>query len=165
MSADIKILQDNYKTESDPDIHERILIVIELKRGESTRDIADRFGFSQGKVIYWSKRFRKEGLDGLMTRPRSGKPRKLSDKEIEKIKEKLENSPYGWTSKSVREMIYNDHGVMYGYRHIVRLLHKWDFRMIRPRKKNVATASEAEIKAFIKMPKKSWIRYQKAGQQ
>lgn len=164
MSADIKILQDNYKKENDPDIRERILIVIELTRGESTRDIADRFGFSQGKVIYWSKRFRKRGLDGLRTRPRSGKPRELSDKEIETIKEKLGSNPYGWTSKSVREMIYNDHGVMYSCRHIVRLLHKWNFRMIRPRKKNAAV-DEAKRKAFKKMPKGSWIHSRRAGQQ
>jgi len=157
-------LQDNYKKEKDPYIRERILIVIELRRGESTRSVARRFGFSQGKVIYWKHRFEKEGLEGLRTRPRSGKPRKLSDESIAEIKEKLESSPYGWETKSVREMIYKDYGVRYSCRHIIRLLHKWDFALIRPRKKHVA-ADEKEVETFKKMPKKSWIHSQKAGRQ
>jgi len=33
MDVGIKILQDNYKKEKDPYIRERILIVIELRRG------------------------------------------------------------------------------------------------------------------------------------
>jgi len=86
MDVGIKILQDNYKKEKDSYIRERILIVIELRRGESTRSVARRFGFSQGKVIYWKHRFEKEGLKGIRTRPRSGKPRKLSDKDVLGIK-------------------------------------------------------------------------------
>lgn len=164
MDVSIKTLQDNYKKEKDPDIRERILIVIDLKRGESTRKVAKRFGCSQGKIIYWNKRFNKEGLYGLKTRPIAGKPRKLSDKDIQEIKETLEKNPYGWSSKSVREMIYKGYGIMYGCRHVVRLLHRWGFDLIKPRKRHVAK-DDKEVEAFKKMPERLWTRSQGAGQQ
>jgi putative transposase len=164
MDVNIKILQDSYKKESDPHIRERILMVVELKRGQSSRSVGRQFGCSHGKAIYWKNRFEKAGLQGLRTKPRSGKPRKLSDKDIAKIKETLEKNPYGWGSKSVREMIYKDHGIMYSFRHIVRLLHKWGFALIKPRKRHIAK-DDNEVKTFKKMPEKLWDRSQRVGQQ
>lgn len=164
MDVGIKILQRKYKKERDPYIRERILMIIELKRGESTYSVAKRLGCSQAKVVYWKHRFRKDGLNGLKTKPRSGKPRKLSDRDIANIKRRLGRSPYGWKTKAVREIIYKDYGVMYCYRHVMRLMHKWGFGLIRPRKKNIAAADEKEIETFKKMPKKLWIPCQKIGQ-
>lgn len=153
MKTNVKKLQKKYKEEKNPDIRERILMVMDYKRGQSSREVAKRFGCTHGKVLYWKDRFEQEGLEGLKTRSRPGHPKKLSDKALKEIKEKLEKNEYGWRSQDVRKMIYEDYGVKYCIRHVIRLLHKWDFRSIRPRKKHINTATEEEKEKFKKNPK------------
>ena len=142
-------LQKVYKEEKDPDVKERILIVIDLKRGKSSYEVGGRFDCPHSKVLYWKYRFEKYGIEGLRTRPRSGRPKKLSGKIENQIKKKLDENPHGWKTKSVMELLYKDFGVSYGERHIRRLMHKWGFERITPRPRHIL-ADEKERTEFLK---------------
>ena len=142
-------LQKVYREEKDPDVRERILIVIDLKMGKSSYEIGGRFGCPHSKVLYWKYRFEKYGIEGLRTRPKSGKPKKLSEKVENRIKKKLDENPHGWKTKSVMELLYKDSGVSYSERHVRRLMHKWGFERITPRPRHILV-DEKEQMEFLK---------------
>lgn len=160
---DVEELKSAYKVEKDPYVRERLLIVAWLKKGMTTYEAAELLGCPQSKVAYWKGRFEKEGLEGLRTRPRPGQPKKLSEELRGRIVKKLEESPYGWTTRSVMEIIRREGNVQYSERHVVRLMHKWEFEQIRPRQRHVL-ADEKERKKFFKKPESYWLPCRKAGQ-
>jgi transposase len=67
-------------------------MIVWLKKGKTTYEIADLLDCPQSKVMYWKTRFEKEGLEGLKTRPRSGKPSQLPDAEENILRQKLEST-------------------------------------------------------------------------
>jgi transposase len=50
-------------------------IVLAAAGGEENARIAERLGVALHTVIKWRKRFFEEGMDGLVDRKRSGRPR------------------------------------------------------------------------------------------
>lgn len=154
-------LQWQYKREKDSSVRERLLMIIWLKKGKTTYEVADLLNCPQSKVMYWKSRFEKEGLNGLRTKPRSGKTPKLSKSEVRLIKQKLE-SVNCWQTKWVRNLIYQETGVTYTQRHVVRLLHKWGFERIIPRKEH-EKADKQEQEEFLKKTRYYWISSQKNG--
>lgn len=158
---DASELQWQYKREKDPNVRERLLIIIWLKKGKTTYEVADLLDCPQSKVMYWKSRFEKEGLNGLRTKSRSGKPPKLSENKVRLIRQKLE-SVNCWQTKWVKDLIYQETGVTYTHRHIVRLLHKWGFERIIPRKEH-EKADKQEQEEFLKKPRYYWISSQKNG--
>jgi putative transposase len=153
---DVEELQTAYKRERDPYVRERLLIVTWLKKGMTTYEAAELLGCPQSKVAYWKGRFEKEGLEGLRTRPRMGKPKKLSKDARKKIERRLEENPYGWSIREVRELIREEGNVTYSERHVIRLMHKWGFERIKPRQRHVS-ADEEEREAFLKT-KSCWVK-------
>lgn len=57
----------------------RLRAVRAVRRGMPMSDIADAYGTNRSTIYRWLKRFEKEGEDGLLRRPSSGRPRKLED--------------------------------------------------------------------------------------
>jgi len=53
----------------------RARIVLAAADGEENTSIAERLGVALNTVIKWRKRFFEEGMDGLLDRKRSGRPR------------------------------------------------------------------------------------------
>ena len=106
----------------------------------------------------WLKRYDKEGINGLKTRPKSGRPSKLSEEIEYRIKKVLKESNQGWTTKQVEELIIKKSGIKYHYIHIYRILRKWGFKQKVPRKVHFNTASKEEKEAFKKRsPRYLWI--------
>ncbi len=90
----------------------------------------------------WLKRYDKEGIEGLKTRQKSGRPPKISEEVVYQIKKELKESSQGWTTKQAEELIVKKSGLKYHYTHIYRILRKWGFKQKIPRKIHVNTASQ-----------------------
>ena len=71
MSVDV--LEEAYRRERDPKVRERVLMVIGILDGKTTRKVAADLHCPQPNVVYWKRRFKEEGVDGLRDRPRSGR--------------------------------------------------------------------------------------------
>ena len=72
----------------------RCRIVLAAADGERSKDIAARLGCNDNTVGKWRGRFAKRGLDGLHDEPRPGKPRQITDEDVERVIVKtLEESP------------------------------------------------------------------------
>jgi transposase len=72
----------------------------------------------------WLKRYNTEGIDGLKTRQKSGRPFELSKEVVYQIKKELKESNHGWTTKQAEELIVKKSGIKYHYTHIYRILCK-----------------------------------------
>ena len=83
----------------------RARIVLLCARGEKHLAIAKRLGVSNVTVGKWRQRFADERLSGLYDEPRPGKPRSISDEDVERVVVMtLEQKPKNATHWSVRSM-------------------------------------------------------------
>jgi transposase len=75
--------------------------------GELSKEIAARLGCNRSTVGRWRGRFAERGLGGLHDEPRPGKPRSISDDDVERVIVKtLEEQPPGATHWSTRSMAH-----------------------------------------------------------
>lgn len=149
---EIDILKKAYKREDNGKIKERILMVRYFYEGKTSRNVGEMLQCDHALVLFWKKRYVAEGLNGLKTKPRSGKPTLLSRRQEEKIKNKIagDNPANPWTTKRVCELIKNEAGIQYTQRHVQRMLHKWNFSLLVPRPTFWQKASGEQIKKFWK---------------
>lgn len=78
-----------YEEEKDARIKERILSVkLHLVDGKSEKKVSKMLNKGYSTIKLWVGEYKKEGLDGLRDKPRSGRPRKA-----EKEKQILEDQP------------------------------------------------------------------------
>lgn len=59
--------------------------VLAAADGEQSKEIAARLGCSTQTVGRWRGRFARRGIDGLHDEPRPGKPRQISDEDVERV--------------------------------------------------------------------------------
>jgi len=83
----------------------RARIILLSGSGCSAQEVAESECCCVPTVYHWRKRFRMEGIEGLEDRPRSGQPKKLSEKKVlEVLKMTVERIPKEATHWSVRLM-------------------------------------------------------------
>jgi transposase len=83
----------------------RCRIVLAAAEGRSSKEIAAELGCNHNTVGRWRGRFARRGFDGLHDEPRPGKPRTITDEQVERVIVKtLEEQPKGATHWSTRSM-------------------------------------------------------------
>jgi len=141
-----------YRYEQDVKTKERMLLILNvIYRGKTyAAQVSRDLHRSKAWACEWLKRYDKEGINGLKTRPKSGRPSKLSEDIEYQIKKELKESKQGWTTKQVEELIVKKSGIKYHHIHIYRILRKWGFKQKVPGKVHVNTASREEKNSFKK---------------
>ena len=145
-----------YRYEQNVKTKERMFLVFNVvHQGKlSAAQVARDLHRSKSWACEWLKRYDKEGIDGLKTRQKSGRPPELSEEITHQIKQELKQSNQGWTTKQVEELIIKKSGIRYHHVHIYRVLRKWGFKQKVPRKVHVNTASKDEKYDFKKRPQR-----------
>jgi transposase len=86
----------------------RSRIVLRCAAGEGTDSntvVADELALGRGTVAKWRARFLSERLEGLLDEPRPGRPRTVTDEQVEEVVVKtLETTPKDATHWSTRSM-------------------------------------------------------------
>jgi transposase len=83
----------------------RCRVVLAAAEGRSSTEIAAELGCNPSTVGKWRGRFAGRGLDGLHDEPRPGKPRSISDEQVERVIVKtLEEQPRDAMHWSTRSM-------------------------------------------------------------
>lgn len=155
MSLSEEELEDLYRKESHADLKERLLLVIKVEGdGMIPARVAKELRRSRTWTSNWLARYREEGIDGLESRPKSGRPSKLPERIAIRIRKKLKERKQGWTTQQVHEMIVKEADVHFHQIYIYSLLHRWGFKQKVPRKVHVNTASNEEKKQFKKEHRK-----------
>jgi transposase len=152
----IKVLKKSYKKEKDAKIRERILMIIYTSQKETLRGVAERLHCDHKLVLYWKRRYEKEGLEGLKTKQKSGRPRKISRRQEANLKRILakENLNNLWTTKRVSNLIAEKTRTNYSQRQVTRILNRWSFGLTSGRPIYWHRASDEEITKF---GKKNWV--------
>src|SRR5215210_565046 len=80
-------------------------VVLAAAEGRSSKQIAVELGCNHNTVSKWRGRFARRGFDGLHDEPRPGKPRTISDEDVERVIVKtLEEQPKDATHWLTRSM-------------------------------------------------------------
>jgi transposase len=102
--------------------------------GQEPKEVAEMLGVSERSVWRWAHVFRKHGDAGLVTRPRQGRPPKLTGPQAQQVLGWLGHKPgdFGfeterWTSRRVSYLIYELLGVRMNHRYISCWLHRRGF--------------------------------------
>jgi transposase len=83
----------------------RARIVLAAADGESNREIAERLGIHRNTVSTWRRKFAEHGPEGLEDQPPPGKPRTLSDEQVQAVVTKtLTSRPENAARWSTRSM-------------------------------------------------------------
>lgn len=86
----------------------------------------------------WIERFNEQGIDGLIYRPRQGRPRKLSEEEIHREILPAVDNPGSvgqshWTATKLCGWLRTEKGLDLSYRTLVRYLHESNYARRIPR--------------------------------
>ena len=147
-------LETLYRKESRARLKERLLLILKVEgEGMIPARVAKELHRSRSWTSDWLARYRKEGIDGLANRPKSGRPSKLPKGIAIRIRKKLKERKQGWSTRQVNEMIIKEGNVCYHQFYIYSLLHRWGFKQKVPRKVHVNTASKEEKNQFKKEQK------------
>jgi transposase len=83
----------------------RSRIVLAAADGAANYEIAEQFGVSRPTVTKWRNRFAERRLEGLLDEPRPGRPRTITDEQVEQIvTTTLESAPKNATHWSTRSL-------------------------------------------------------------
>ncbi len=147
-----------YKRQSDAGVKERMLLVLNVVYDKRIyAQVARDLHRSRPWASDWLKRYRKEGIEGLKNRPKSGRHPDIPEEIVYKIKTQLSSSKQGWTTKQVNDIIIRESGVQYHQIYIYTLLRRWGFKQKVPRKVHVNTASKEKKERFKKEQERYWI--------
>jgi len=149
-------IKSDIKRTKDPIIKERLLMV-QASYKEPLRNVAKTFGYTHGKVDYWKKRYEKQGVRGLYTKPRNGRPPKIKPEQSMEIKRivRKHNIRQGWRTQQVRQLIAEKTGVKYSFRHSIRIVQSWGLSKIKPRPR-YAFSKQDDRDEFIKKTRATW---------
>jgi transposase len=136
-----------------------------LSSGNYTQaEVARQLGVSPSTVCEWAQCLEQEGLSALKSRPRTGRPSKLTDEQWQQVKRLVEAGAKAagftterWTLKRVSQLIQRRFGVHYHPNYLAEPLHRLGLSVQRP-KLRARERDEALVEAWLK---RDWPRIKK----
>jgi transposase len=152
-------LQDEIRRSKDSRYDHRLHGVLLVAQGMSCPEVSRLLGDSPRTVEYWVRRFEEKGLAGLVEGERIGRPRRLTDEQLEEISSVLRQTPESvgiprglWDGKGLAAFIKKRYGVRLGVRQCQNMFKSFGFRRRKPRP--LIARSDPEIQeAYKKTPK------------
>ena len=86
-------LQDEIRRSEESRYDHRLHGVLLVAQGMNCPEVAKLFGDAPRTVEYWVRRLEAEGLAGLSEGERGGRPRRLSEKQLQQINAALRQMP------------------------------------------------------------------------
>lgn len=104
--------------------------------GFSYEQVAKLYGVTERALVRWVGFFNERGIDGLVEKPRSGRPRKITPETAEHLKAVVRDPSLAgrahWTGRSVHGWLREELDVAVGYRTVIRWLHEEGFALKVP---------------------------------
>jgi len=107
-------LEDRYRSERDIALRERLQAILLLYEGMKVKEVARILRRAMRTVEYWVHRWNEGGVEGLRTKPRTGRKPMLPYNEWEKVMREIEDK--GMTIKDVMVYVNTSRGVEYVYK-------------------------------------------------
>ena len=134
---------------------DRRMYAVQL-RGEGWRnkDIAEKLDADPRMVSRWVRRYLDGGIEALLTKPRSGRPPKLSYEQEEEILKKFQEKAEAGQIIEISEIksaYEKEAGSSKSHSQIYRVLHRHGWRKIKPRSRHPKKASPEAMEASKKL--------------
>lgn len=153
----VRKLKKFYEKEKNPKAKVRLLAAIKRKEEMSVDDIAISLHLPKRTVHGWLWKLVKEGLNGIYDKKQTGRPAKLTKKDMKKLRDELVKGPKAcgfsselWTMKMIREHVKRKFGAEFVSRHTSRIMNKIDFTYRKPRIKHYKSADKRSQERFKK---------------
>ena len=134
-----KALKRLHRETKSADVRSRCDMILLSNEGLSPPQIAKRVRFSRYTVGRFIHRYEAEGLQGLYTKPRSGRPRRVTPEYEAKLEAAVEKEPRSlglpfsnWTTANMAEYMAEQTGILISPRQVERYLKLHDWRLRRP---------------------------------
>jgi transposase len=121
------------------DVRSRSDMILLSNDGLSPPRIAKRVRFSRHTVVRFIQRYETEGLPGLYTKPRLGRPRRVTAEYEAKLLATVEKEPRSlglpfsnWTTANMAEYMAEQTGIVISPRQVERYLKHHGWRLRRP---------------------------------
>jgi transposase len=156
-------LQDEIRRSEVSRYDHRIHGLLLVAQGMSCHQVSDLLGAAPRTVAYWVRRFESSGLTGITDEEKPGRPRRLSEEQIQKIDAALRMQPtdFGltgnlWDGKTLSAYVKRKWDVSLGARQCQRLFRQLGFRLRKPRPliANANTEDQARVKKTSQTGKK-----------
>ena len=151
-------LQDEIRRNDASRYDHRLHGVLLVAQGLTCPQVAAFLGDSSRTVVNWVQRFEVQGLAGLSEGERSGRPSRLTGKQLARVATALRSSPtqFGlptemWDGPTLSEFLGRELGVRLKVRQCQRLFRQLGFRLRKPRPR-VAQADPQLQAAHKKTP-------------
>ena len=135
-------------------LKERKLVLQWSQKGKTQQEIAELLGCNQASISRLIKKYKSKGT--IKNLPRSGRPTKLTKKNLSLIKS-ANNNFNSVNTKQVAGLVKQEIGKTYSLRHIERIMHKLGFSLITPRPQHIRHDQE-KVDAFRDEFKKNFNR-------
>jgi len=138
-SATILGLHSEIRRSEESRYDHRLHGVLLVAQGMSCPAVARLLGDAPRSVEYWVRGFEEEGLAGLREGDRSGRPRRLSEKQLREVNAAVRGTPSGrhggnlWNGKTLAAWIERQYGICLGVRQCQRLFRQLGFGLRKPR--------------------------------
>ena len=133
-------LQDEIRRSEESRYDHRLHGVLLVAQGMTCPEVAQLLGDAPRSIEYWVGRFEKEGLAGLWEGERSGRPRRLSEKQMEAVDRILRRSPREaglsgnlWDGKTLSRWLERNYHLTLGVRQCQRIFRQLGYRLRKPR--------------------------------
>ncbi len=117
--------------------HVRLFAIKSLIMGFSHDQTTELFNITRRTLRNWIKRFNEQGIDGLIDRPRTGRPRKIKPENAPALQEIVRKPDLAgqthWTAKKFHGYLRSELDLEIGYSTVVRWLHDNGFALKVPR--------------------------------
>jgi transposase len=130
-----------------------------LKHGIHEAEVARRVGVHRQSVNRWARQLSESGISGLKKAGRAGRKPRLTEADLDKIREGLKRGPEAlgyetglWTAWRVADLIEREFGVRYHSGHVWKILTKLGWSCQRP----TTRALERDEDAIRRWKQKRW---------
>ena len=111
------------KTERNTRVQQKLFFVRFRYLGDSIEAAALRLGVTKRICYYWQDRWNENGYEGLLQKSGAGRPSKLDDEEMVRLKTILGSKDF-WTTEEVANLIKEEFEIDYSLNAIRKLLKK-----------------------------------------
>lgn len=136
-----------------PEVRQRSTVIRLLHLGHKPAEIAKMQAISIPTVYGWFKRWQQDGIEGLVNKPKSGRPAKADDAYSQTLEQVLEQEPKDlgydfavWTVERLRQHLEKETGIDLSEARLRALLKRKGYRYRRP-KHDLGHLQDKEAKA------------------
>ena len=138
-AKELRALGKLHRRTKDADVRSRCQMILLSNDGRSPPQIAKEVRFHRRTVTRYIQRYETEGIAGLQTRPRSGRPPKATAAYKFRLLQAVAQEPRGlglpfsnWTTGNLAEYLACKTGIVLSARQVENILKANDWQLRRP---------------------------------